>query len=75
MTNTLCIWVVYEHPSDFPEWYVARRWELGSAGEVKTDETIMGRLLSEVRARLESRGLTMIPRFLEDDPVILECWL
>lgn len=65
------IWTVYDHPSDWPDWYVARRFD----GEEPTDDMLMNRSLAALRDSLADMGLTCLARSQEDDPVIVETWL
>jgi hypothetical protein len=71
---TLEIWAVYEHPSDYPDKFVARLWEASAAGDHATECVVTGSTLEGVRAALP-RGLHRIPRHANDDPRIVECWL
>lgn len=65
------IWVVYDHPTDFPDHYVARLWR----GETPTTIGIIDRDLERLRDRLEGMGLVKLMPQEGDDPVILETWL
>ena len=68
----LDIWVVYDHPSDLPDAYVARRFR----GNVPTQSVMWGNDLEMLRVMLAiDMGLTRIVRDPEDDPVILETWV
>lgn len=73
--RTLSMWTVYERPRDYPEHYVARRWEnVGGREPVPTTDVFVAASLAEVRALLPP-GLHCIPRFPDDQPVIVEIWL
>lgn len=67
----LPVWVVYDHPSDCPDYYVARLWQ----GETATGVAIIDRDLERLRDTLEEMGLVHLDRMEGDDPVILETWL
>lgn len=73
MTDGIPImWVVYDHPSDFPNKYVARkRDDLGNP----TNDIIVTSTLEELRSMLRMKGLTCLTRNEIDDPVIMETWL
>jgi hypothetical protein len=74
-TATLSIWSVYDHPDDFPESYIAKRFEL-HAGEVySTNDFMIHHDLGLLRHRLERCGLFCIPRYDDDDPKIVETWV
>lgn len=75
MTDVLNMWVVYDHPKDFPFGYMARRWEIRAGQSEPTDETMASTMLGEIRARLEQKGLAKLARNEGDDPCILETWL
>jgi hypothetical protein len=70
----LVLWVVYDHPSDYPEDWVARQHVIGIAGSQPTDRTMIGSLES-IRAALRRSGFVQIDRSETDDPVIVESWL
>jgi len=69
--DNLIMWVVYDHPSDFPDYYVARKWIM----EDPTGEIIMATTLQGVEDKLRDWGLTCMTRMDEDDPKILSVWL
>jgi hypothetical protein len=71
----LPMWVVYDHPSDFPDRYVARQHIIGIAGQQPTDRTMVSLSLDSIRAALANLGLVCVVRSEEDDPVIVETWL
>lgn len=74
--DPLSMWTVYDHPSDYPEKFVARRFDVDKDGArpsasiiVAPDlETLRGILLCEMR-------LTCLTRNEGDDPCIVETWL
>ena len=67
----LSIWTVYDHPSDFPNNYVARRFD----GETPTGDIMVCPELEQIREQLRSLGLVQIARMDGDDPKILETWI
>ena len=74
--GTLSIWVVYDHPLDWPRYYVARRHiaiPVELAGP--TGDVIMDVDLERIRDNMEQLGLTKLDRFPEDDDKIMETWL
>ena len=71
----LPMWVVYDHPTDFPDQFVARQHIVGIAGNTPTDRTMGSNDIEKVRAALRNLGLVKIDRSPEDDPVIVEVWL
>jgi hypothetical protein len=72
--TVLKMWVVYDHPKDFPDCFVARLW-LITAGVTKPTIAIRAAgTLSEVREMLP-RGLVNIGRRIMDEPQVVEVWV
>lgn len=70
------LWTVYDHPTDYPDHYVARLWEINGRGEeVATDTVMFSDSLEWLRMQLERAGFVRIPRAELDDPKILESWI
>lgn len=67
------IYVVYDHPRDYPHCFVCRVWygERICAGTPHMIATT----LEEIRDALEALGLVNIGRYAEDDPAIREAWV
>jgi hypothetical protein len=72
--DALALWTVYDHPSDFPDRFVARLSLISRTGTVVTNETVSAATLEELRDRLPP-GLHRLDRDPSDDPVIVETWL
>lgn len=66
-------WVIYDHPRDYPQGFIARRWEITASCLQATGDSIRAPTLAEVRNRLP-RGMCRIPRFAKPDPCIVEVW-
>jgi hypothetical protein len=75
VARQLTMWVVYDHPSDMPEYFVARLWHIAPGMPHPTMTSLASLDLETVRQHLRDKGLDPIPRVQGDDPVILECWL
>lgn len=67
----LPIWVVYDHPSDYPDTYVARMFNL----DKPTDDLLIDADLEKIRDALEGMGLVKLMPMPGDDPVIIETWV
>ena len=67
-------WVVYDHPRDYPDVFVMRRWKILDGVVLATDEVKTAATLKEIRA-LVPPGLYRLSRFEDDDPCIVEVWL
>lgn len=75
ISDPLHMWTIFDHPADYPDHFVVRRYEVDSAGSRPTDDIRLYHELSFARAALESGGLTCIPRHPADDPCVVETWL
>lgn len=64
------MWTVYDHPTDYPNGFIARRFTLDGP----TSNTVTGATLEAVRAAIP-QGLVCLPRAGSDDKVIVETWL
>jgi hypothetical protein len=73
---TPAMWTVYDHPLDYPEKFVARRWDVDANGLKPSASIIVASDLEILRDILQFElGLTMLMRSPEDDPKIVETWL
>ncbi len=70
------IWTVYEHPTDYPDQFVARRFNIliDKPEPQATDDIVTAASLQELREMLPI-GLTRIPRLHGDEPQIVEVWI
>lgn len=66
----LDIWTVYDHPSDYPQHFVVRRWELAHP-----KEHYLFAALEQAREFLSAKALVRLGRFEQDDSAIIETWL
>lgn len=68
------IWVIYDHPRDFPDkWVVRRQWV--EQGVIHFDkQAFLVDTLEEARECIPP-GLVRFLRSPDDDPVIVESWL
>lgn len=70
----LAMWTVYDHPIDYPDLFVARRFRIvAGLDPIAEPGVIMGATLDEVRALLP-QGLICLGRAPGDDPAIVETW-
>lgn len=74
LRDSLPMFTVTDHPTDFPDFFVARL-HLTRPEPHATAFAIMDRDLDRLRETLEALGLVKLARSPEDDPVILETWL
>ncbi len=72
---SLDMWTVYDHPTDYPDHYVARKWLIKStvAEPEPTDEILLETDLAALRMKLPP-WLYCLPRQDQDDPCIIETW-
>jgi hypothetical protein len=78
MTETgLPIWVIYDHPRDYPDHFVVRR-QVAGAGFIAIDQNChLTKSLEEARNLIQQLhpGSVCLTRSPEDDRVIVESWL
>lgn len=70
----LLIWTIYDHPSDFPEWFVARPHVIRPKTSGPIPMHLIAKDLDLLRAMLPD-GLTRLERQVADDPTIIEVWV
>lgn len=64
--------VVYEHPSDYPEYYVARIFNV----DKPTDTIMLKDTLEEIQEDVRNNtNMMFMLRGAEDDPCIVGVWL
>lgn len=73
--DLLRIWTVYDHPTDYPNNYVARLHVADADGSRPTETLMICPDLDLLRGQLLEMGLTCLTRSPEDDAVIVEVWL
>lgn len=66
--------VVYDHPSDWPDFYVARMF-ITDRTPMAQRELILHRELEPLQDYLAHMGLVKLMPDPTDDPTILEIWL
>jgi len=70
------MWTVYDHPTDYPDKYVARRFDVDGKGARPTESVIIHSDLDQLRDMLAfEMHLTCIARSPHDDPKIVETWM
>lgn len=73
--GVLCMWTIYDKPTDFPTTFVARRHDVGKGGKPYPAEHAITGDLSKLRTLFLQAGLTCISRHEQDEPQIVEVWL
>jgi hypothetical protein len=67
----LSIWTIYDHPTDYPDCFVARRFVY----DKPTNDIVTSNNLEYLRAIMIKSGLICFLRSPDDDPIIIESWL
>jgi hypothetical protein len=73
------MWTVYNRPKDYPDGFIARRFEVGRGKPpawpiTATDDTLTGEL-EAIRATFLAIGMTCVNRQADDEAQIVETWL
>lgn len=71
----LIMWTIYDHPSDYPNVYVAREWCILPSGHQPTGNVIRCAVLEPLREQMRNAGRICLDRDERDDPVIVESWI
>jgi hypothetical protein len=71
----LVLYTVYDHPKDFPDEYVIRRWDAYTYTPIDKEQPFARALtLDDIHAALPP-AVYNLGRLEEDDPVIIEVWV
>lgn len=74
LREQLPMFIVFDHPTDFPDHFVARMWT--TLPEPRSLHFVVrASTLEQVRDLMEACGLVHLDRSPEDHPHILETWL
>jgi hypothetical protein len=73
--DVMSMWTVYDHPKDFPNTFVARRYMISRGTAGATNDIIVSPQLAPLREVLAIKGLIPIARSEGDDPKIVESWI
>lgn len=68
------IWTIYKQPADYPDHYVARRFDIDRKNVIPTDDVITAHSLDILRNKLPKGGI-QIPRDKADHPSVVESWI
>lgn len=74
MTELLRQWTIYEHPDDWPEWYVVREFRITREGVEPSPVATLAVDLETAR-KIVPQGLYCLGRAPDDDPCIAEVWI
>lgn len=71
------MWIVYDHPRDMPDYFVARKFVCAEKGKdyEPTDIAIGFLDLDRLRLWMQQHGLAKLMRSDADPPHIIETWL
>jgi hypothetical protein len=73
--GALPIWTVYDKPTDHPNGFIARLYEVGKGEVVVTNKMIAKPELTPIREVFLKAGLTKLKRAPGDEPRIVESWV
>lgn len=74
-TPTLFMWVIFDHPLDFPDYFVAHKRAIYPGQDIPTRVFILDPNLEQLRDTMRERGLACLTRSPEDHPKIIETWI
>ena len=75
--GVMSMWTIYDRPEDWPDGYIARRYETSEGETVMTDNNLAGgpEALMLLRFVFEEAGLRYRPRHRDDKPEVVEMWM
>lgn len=71
----MSMWTIYDHPSDYPLCFVARRFEVASGMSLPTADVLIAPTLGALRKILPPKFSACLHRDPHDDPAIVESWM
>ena len=76
-SELLSLWTIYDHPTDYPGHFVARRFVVGHELDkpFATDEIMAAERIEDLREVFLEMGLVKIEREMVDEAQIVETWL
>ena len=74
VSEALEMWVIYKHPTDYPDKWVARRCLITNQAR-PTDMQVIGDSQKEVEDLIPAYCATFLPRFDGDEPQIVGAWV
>jgi len=72
--SSLRVWTIYDHPLDYPSYFVVRGFTVTAGAPVPDGEVQLANTLLEARMLIPP-GLHPIDRSPDDDRFIVESWL
>lgn len=75
--DVLHLWIIYKNPSDCPDGYVLRAQAAMRDGTTAVANNALASPDVEALRKIvrDEWHLHCMPRFADDDPAILECWI
>ena len=73
--DAISLYVIYDHPSDYPDHYVVREWRVPPGGPVQVNQDCWLAGSLELAREFVPGGHCNIGRQEEDDPKIAEVWI
>ena len=69
------MWSIFDKPLDYPQGYIARKFEITKEGVKPTKDTIKDKSLEEIREGFIELCYFCIPREAADVPSLVESWM
>ena len=70
----LVMWTIYDHPFDYPNSWVMRKWFVTAKGAIPDQEVLLANDIDTLRTALPP-GMVRLCRNKNDDPAIVESWV
>lgn len=71
---TVSQWIIYDHPKDYPDKFVVRRWDIEDGMTTPNSRCDLAGSLDDARLFIPP-GMVRVPPLSGDDTVIAEVWI
>ena len=71
----LSVWVIFDHPRDCPDMFIARRFTIRPHHVDPTEDVLRAATLDPLREMFMRRGFVRFARDPRDDAKIVESWM
>ena len=69
------MWSIFDKPLDYPQGYIARKFEITKKGVKPTNNVIKNKSLEDIREDFIECCYCCVPRNPEDLPSLVESWM
>jgi len=71
----ISVWAVYDKPTDYPDRFVARRYQIAEGETTATEDVMISTDIEIIHHFMQKLNLFRTEPFENDDKKIIEVWL